>query len=55
MIYRLRKKYGNTVEEMLDYLSRCRKELEEIQDSSAAIERLQKKLDAAIKGCQREK
>ena len=49
VIYRLRKKYGNTVEEMLDYLSRCRKELEEIQDSSAAIERLQKKLDAAIK------
>ena len=49
VIYRLRKKYGNTVEEMLDYLARCRKELEEIQDSSAAVERLQKKLEAAVK------
>lgn len=37
VIYRLRKKYGNTVEEMLDYLARCRKELAEIQDSSASV------------------
>ena len=47
VIYRLRKKYGSTVEEMLDYLARCRRELEEIQDSSAAVERLQKELAGA--------
>ena len=49
IIYRLRKKYGSTVEEMLDYLDRSRRELEEIQDSSAALERLQKELDVAAK------
>ena len=49
VIYRLRRKYGNTVEEMLDYLERSRRELEEIQDSSAAVERLQKELDSALK------
>lgn len=47
VIYRLRKKYGNTVEEMLAYLEHCRKELEEIQDSSDTMERLRKELDAA--------
>ena len=31
MIYRLKKKYGDSVEDMLDYLERCRKELDEIQ------------------------
>lgn len=44
VIFRLRKKYGNTVEEMLDYLERSRKELEQIQDSDDAVIRLEQKL-----------
>ncbi len=48
IIYRLRKKYGNTVEEMMAYLERCQRELEEIQDSSDTMERLRKKLDVAL-------
>lgn len=53
VIYRLRKKYGNTVEEMLEYLAHCRKELEEVQDSSDRMERLQKKLRAAVNTAQK--
>ena len=34
VIYRLKKKYGPTVADMLDYLERCRRELEQIQDKS---------------------
>ena len=30
ILYRLKKKYGATVEEMLQYLDKCRKELDEI-------------------------
>jgi DNA repair protein RecN (Recombination protein N) len=37
VIYRLKKKYGPTVEDMLDYLERCRKELSEIQDADDTI------------------
>jgi DNA repair protein RecN (Recombination protein N) len=48
VIYRLKKKYGDTVEEMLAYLDRCRKELDEIQCSTDTIERLKKKLAAAL-------
>ena len=49
VIYRLRKKYGDTVEDMLAYLERCRTELEELQCSSDALARLEKKLAAARK------
>lgn len=49
VIFRLRKKYGNTVEEMLDYLERSRKELEQIQDSDDALIRLEQKLLKAKK------
>ena len=49
VIYRLKKKYGDTVEDMLTYLDRCRKELDEIQCSTDTIERLNKKLTAALK------
>ncbi len=41
VLYRLKKKYGSTVEEMLDYLERCRRELEEIQFSSDTLARLE--------------
>lgn len=53
VIFRLRKKYGNSVEEMLDYLEKCRKELAQIQDSDDTrifLERnLAKKKDEALK------
>jgi len=48
VIYRLKKKYGDTVGEMLDYLERCRKELDEIQYSSDALVRLEKRRDQAL-------
>jgi len=49
VIFRLRKKYGNSVEEMLDYLERCQKELEQIEDSDDALLRLEQKLEKAKK------
>lgn len=49
VIFRLRKKYGNTVEEMLEYLERCRSELEQLQDSGDTLLHLEKKLDRARK------
>ncbi|MEG2000072.1 MAG: DNA repair protein RecN [Evtepia sp.] len=42
-LYRL-KKYGNTVEEMLQYLSRCRSELEDIESSEDKIASLKEKI-----------
>lgn len=55
LIYRLKKKYGATVGDMLEYLSKCKAELEEIQYSSDKIEQLTKILvgvlrEAAVKG-----
>lgn len=49
VIYRLRKKYGSTVEEMLAYLEHCQQELEEIQCASDTLERLEQQLAAAQK------
>ena len=49
LIYRLRKKYGSTVEEMLDYLAKCKAELEEIQCSSDRIEQLTQMLVGALR------
>lgn len=49
VIFRLRKKYGNTVEEMLEYLERSRKELEQIRDSGDTLFRLEQKLEKAKK------
>lgn len=43
VLYRLKKKYGNTVGEMLVYLERCRTELEEIEYSSDTITKLTEK------------
>lgn len=45
VIYRLKKKYGSTVAEMLNYLGQCREELDRIQDADDTIIRLQEKLD----------
>ena len=49
VIYRLKKKYGPTVADMLDYLEKCRAELEQIQDADDTIQRLEKELDKARK------
>ncbi len=48
-LHRLKKKYGGSVEEMLDYLERCRQELDEIQFSEDRIADLEKKLANALK------
>ncbi|MGM9618724.1 MAG: DNA repair protein RecN, partial [Oscillospiraceae bacterium] len=39
-LYRLKKKYGSTVEEMLDYLERCRAELDRIEFADDTVARL---------------
>ena len=49
LLYRLRKKYGPTVEEMLVYLERCRQELDQIQYADDTIARLEKELGKAEK------
>lgn len=46
-LYRLKKKYGSSVEEILAYLDRCRKELEEIEVADDAVEQLSGKLQKA--------
>lgn len=48
VIYRLKKKYGDSVEDMLGYLERCKQELDEIQLSSDTIVRLEKELDEVL-------
>ena len=47
-IHRLKKKYGSTVEEMLDYLEGCRKELDAIQFSDERAIQLEKNLKKAL-------
>ena len=48
ILYRLKKKYGSSVDEMLEYLERCRKELDEIQFSEDHIAKLEQKLKKAL-------
>jgi len=48
VIYRLRKKYGNSVEEMLDYLERCKSELDAIAFADDTLARLEKELNRAV-------
>ena len=49
VIYRLKKKYGPTVADMLDYLEQSKTELARIQDAGDAIQHLEKELDKARK------
>ena len=42
LIYKLRRKYGDTVEDILAFGERARKELEMIQSSQERVEHLQK-------------
>ena len=53
VIYRLKKKYGSTVEEMLDYLEHSRRELDDIQYSTDTLARLEKRRDKALKEAQK--
>ena len=48
VLSRLKKKYGSTVEDMLDYLERCQTELDEIRFSEDHILKLEKKLIKAL-------
>ena len=48
LLYRLKKKYGGSVDEMLDYLDRCKKELDEIQFSTDTIARLEQEQSKAL-------
>ena len=47
IIYRLKKKYGPTVDDMLAYLERSRAELEQIQDADDTVQRLSAELEKA--------
>jgi len=49
VLYRLKRKYGSSVEEMLDYLDRCRKELDDIEFSAEKVAKLEKELTSALK------
>ena len=51
-LYRLKKKYGPTVADMLAYLESCRQELDRIQYADDTIARLQKELAKAEKRAQ---
>ncbi len=48
VLYRLKKKYGSSEEEMLSYLEKCQEELDSIQMSADRLLRLEKKYEAAL-------
>ncbi len=48
ILYRLKKKYGATVADMISYLERCKSELEQITCSEESILKLTKERDAAL-------
>lgn len=49
LLYRLKKKYGATVEDMLDYQARCEVELAQIEDAGDTLARLEQALSKAEK------
>lgn len=49
LLYRLKKKYGATVEDMLDYQARCEAELAQIEDAGDTLARLEQALSRAEK------
>lgn len=49
LLYRLKKKYGATVEDMLDYQARCETELAQIEDAGDTLARLEQALSKAEK------
>ena len=48
VLHRLKKKYGSTVEEMLEYLDRCRREMDEIQYADDTVARLEGQREKAL-------
>ncbi len=52
-LYRLKKKYGATVEDMLAYLDNCRRELDDIAYAGDALERLEKDCAKAEKAARK--
>lgn len=52
-LYRLKKKYGSSEEEMLDYLDRCRRELDEIQFAGDTLLRLEQERTKALQEAKR--
>ena len=48
-LYRLKKKYGATVEDMMAYLEKCRQELDQIAFADDTLAQLQKHLEKALK------
>lgn len=50
LLYRLKKKYGATTEEMLSYLEKCQEELERIQLADDSIIKLEKKQAKLLEG-----
>ena len=52
-LYRLKKKYGATVEDMLAYLEKCRKELDDIAYAGDALARLEKECAKAEKAARK--
>ena len=44
VLYRLKKKYGSSVEEMLEYLDRCREELDRIEYADERIAQMEQQL-----------
>jgi len=53
LLYRLRRKYGETVEDMIDYLERCRRELDEIQFADDTLVRLQAQREKTLAEAQK--
>ena len=49
LLYRLKKKYGATVEDMIAYLDRCRTELDEMETADDILIRLEQQLEKARK------
>ena len=49
LLYRLKKKYGATVEEMLAYLDKCRRELDDMETADDTLARLEQQLETARK------
>lgn len=48
-LYRLKKKYGATVEDMMAYLEKCRQELDQIAFADDTLAQLQKRREKALK------
>ena len=49
LLYRLKKKYGATVEEMIAYLDKCRRELDDMETADDILARLERQLETARK------